>query len=48
MAAPVSDSSQRPLQNAMRLVKLAIQLDTGNRHKVQMFKSLNLPCLVQI
>ncbi|XP_026143081.1 VPS9 domain-containing protein 1-like isoform X1 [Carassius auratus] len=33
MAAPVSDSSQRPLQNAMRLVKVAIQLDTGNRHK---------------
>uniref|UniRef100_A0A671NX57 Uncharacterized protein n=1 Tax=Sinocyclocheilus anshuiensis TaxID=1608454 RepID=A0A671NX57_9TELE len=48
MAAPVSDSNQRPLQNAMRLVKVAIQLDTGNRHKVQMFKSLNLPCLVQI
>uniref|UniRef100_A0A673M4A9 Uncharacterized protein n=1 Tax=Sinocyclocheilus rhinocerous TaxID=307959 RepID=A0A673M4A9_9TELE len=38
MAAPVSDSNQRPLQNAMRLVKVAIQLDTGNRHKVQMFK----------
>ncbi|XP_016309211.1 VPS9 domain-containing protein 1-like, partial [Sinocyclocheilus anshuiensis] len=33
MAAPVSDSNQRPLQNAMRLVKVAIQLDTGNRHK---------------
>ncbi|XP_067246269.1 VPS9 domain-containing protein 1 isoform X2 [Chanodichthys erythropterus] len=33
MAAPLSDSSQRPLQNAMRLVKVAIQLDTGNRHK---------------
>ncbi|XP_016125737.1 VPS9 domain-containing protein 1-like [Sinocyclocheilus grahami] len=33
MAASVSDSSQRPLQNAMKLVKLAIQLDTGNRHK---------------
>lgn len=34
--------NQRPLQNAMRLVKVAIQLDTGNRHKVDMFKSLNL------
>ncbi|XP_052387657.1 VPS9 domain-containing protein 1-like [Carassius gibelio] len=33
MASPESDSSQRPLQNAMRLVKVAIQLDTGNRHK---------------
>ncbi|KAL1256996.1 hypothetical protein QQF64_012541 [Cirrhinus molitorella] len=33
MAAPVSDSNQRPLQNAMRFVKVAIQLDTGNRHK---------------
>lgn len=48
MAAPVSDNTQRPLQNAMRLVKVAIQLDTGNRHKVLMFKSLDLPCLVQI
>lgn len=34
MACPVSDISQRPLQNAMRLVKVAIQLDSGNRHKV--------------
>uniref|UniRef100_A0A8C2GTG2 VPS9 domain containing 1 n=1 Tax=Cyprinus carpio TaxID=7962 RepID=A0A8C2GTG2_CYPCA len=33
MAASVSDSTQRPLQNAMKLVKVAIQLDTGNRHK---------------
>ncbi|XP_072551441.1 VPS9 domain-containing protein 1 isoform X1 [Salminus brasiliensis] len=33
MAAPANDSSLRPLQNAMRLVKVAIQLDTGNRHK---------------
>ncbi|XP_073709780.1 VPS9 domain-containing protein 1 isoform X1 [Misgurnus anguillicaudatus] len=33
MAAPQSDSFQRPLQNAMRLVKVAIQLDTGNKHK---------------
>ncbi|KAI7802531.1 VPS9 domain-containing protein 1 isoform X2 [Triplophysa rosa] len=33
MAAHPSDSFQRPLQNAMRLVKVAIQLDTGNRHK---------------
>lgn len=48
MAASVSDSTQRPLQNAMKLVKVAIQLDTGNRHKVHMFKSLNLPCLFQI
>lgn len=48
MAAPLSDSNQRPLQNAMKLVKVAIQLDTSNRHKVDMFKSLNLPCLVQI
>ncbi|XP_021323317.1 VPS9 domain-containing protein 1 isoform X3 [Danio rerio] len=33
MAAPLGDSSLRPLQNAMRLVKVAIQLDTGNKHK---------------
>ncbi|KAB5574797.1 hypothetical protein PHYPO_G00213280 [Pangasianodon hypophthalmus] len=33
MACPVNDISQRPLQNAMRLVKVAIQLDSGNRHK---------------
>ncbi|KAI4904467.1 hypothetical protein NFI96_015122 [Prochilodus magdalenae] len=31
--ASVIDTSQKPLQNAMRLVKVAIQLDTGNRHK---------------
>ncbi|RXN11028.1 VPS9 domain-containing 1-like protein [Labeo rohita] len=44
MAAPVSDSNQRPLQNAMRLVKVAIQLDTGNRHKeayCEYLKSIN-------
>uniref|UniRef100_A0A4W4FPK0 Uncharacterized protein n=1 Tax=Electrophorus electricus TaxID=8005 RepID=A0A4W4FPK0_ELEEL len=29
------DSSPRPLQKAMRLVKEAIQLDTRNRQKVQ-------------
>lgn len=34
MACPAHDISQRPLQNAMRLVKVAIQLDSGNRHKV--------------
>ena len=34
--APVIDSGQRPLQNAMRLVRVAIQLDTGNRHKVEL------------
>ncbi|KAG7333349.1 hypothetical protein KOW79_003484 [Hemibagrus wyckioides] len=33
MACPASDISQKPLQNAMRLVKVAIQLDSGNRHK---------------
>ncbi|KAG1936980.1 VPS9 domain-containing protein [Pimephales promelas] len=33
MAAPLSDSNQRPLQNAMKLVKVAIQLDTSNKHK---------------
>ncbi|XP_077049632.1 VPS9 domain-containing protein 1 [Siphateles boraxobius] len=33
MAALLSDSNQRPLQNAMKLVKVAIQLDTTNRHK---------------
>lgn len=33
MAAPLGDSSLRPLQNAMRLVKVAIQLDTGNKHE---------------
>lgn len=42
MAAHQSDSFQRPLQNAMRLVKVAIQLDTGNKHKVQTFESLTL------
>lgn len=36
MACPASDISQKPLQNAMRLVKVAIQLDSGNRHKVTM------------
>lgn len=36
MACPANDISQRPLQNAMRLVKVAIQLDSGNRHKVIM------------
>jgi len=39
MAAPLSDSNQRPLQNAMKLVKVAIQLDTSNKHKVDMFIS---------
>ncbi|TSK38480.1 VPS9 domain-containing protein 1 [Bagarius yarrelli] len=33
MACPANDISQKPLQNAMRLVKVAIQLDSGNRHK---------------
>ncbi|KAA0715099.1 VPS9 domain-containing protein 1 5-day ovary-specific transcript 1 protein [Triplophysa tibetana] len=33
MAAHPSNSFQRPLQNAMRIVKVAIQLDTGSRHK---------------
>ncbi|XP_053478827.1 VPS9 domain-containing protein 1 isoform X2 [Ictalurus furcatus] len=33
MACPANDISQRPLQNAMRLVKVAIQLDSGNRPK---------------
>ncbi|XP_027017714.2 VPS9 domain-containing protein 1 isoform X2 [Tachysurus fulvidraco] len=33
MASAASDISQRPLQNAMRLVKVAIQLDSGNKHK---------------
>uniref|UniRef100_A0A8C2L2P7 Uncharacterized protein n=1 Tax=Cyprinus carpio TaxID=7962 RepID=A0A8C2L2P7_CYPCA len=42
MAASVSDSTQRPLQNAMKLVKVAIQLDTGNRHK-RTFKGRDLP-----
>lgn len=34
MACPASEINQKPLQNAMRLVKVAIQLDSGNRHKV--------------
>lgn len=34
VTCPVNDISHRPLQNAMRLVKVAIQLDSGNRHKV--------------
>lgn len=38
MAAHPSISFQRPLQNAMRIVKVAIQLDTGSRHKVQPFE----------
>ncbi|XP_066541669.1 VPS9 domain-containing protein 1 isoform X2 [Hoplias malabaricus] len=33
MASSFNHSTQRPLQTAMRLVKVAIQLDTGNRHK---------------
>ncbi|XP_062860293.1 VPS9 domain-containing protein 1 [Trichomycterus rosablanca] len=33
MAGSVNDSNLRPLQNAMRLVKAAIQLDVGNRCK---------------
>ncbi|XP_036441096.1 VPS9 domain-containing protein 1 [Colossoma macropomum] len=42
--ASVIDSGQRPLQNAMRLVSVAIQLDTGNRHKeayCEYLKSIN-------
>ncbi|TRY85246.1 hypothetical protein DNTS_009282 [Danionella cerebrum] len=45
MAAVLADSScQNPLQNAMRLVKVAIQLDTSNRHKeayCQYLRSIN-------
>ncbi|XP_052008382.1 VPS9 domain-containing protein 1 [Xyrauchen texanus] len=44
MAASVIDSNQRPLQNAMKLVKVAIQLDTINRHKeayCEYLKSIN-------
>ncbi|KAM9481090.1 VPS9 domain-containing protein 1 isoform 2-T3 [Clarias gariepinus] len=44
MACPAHDISQRPLQNAMRLVKVAIQLDSGNRHKeayCEYLKSVN-------
>ncbi|XP_046720609.1 VPS9 domain-containing protein 1 isoform X3 [Silurus meridionalis] len=33
MACAANDIIQRPLQNAMRLVKVAIQLDSGNKHK---------------
>ncbi|XP_017544784.2 VPS9 domain-containing protein 1 [Pygocentrus nattereri] len=42
--ASVIVSGQRPLQNAMRLVRVAIQLDTGNRHKeayCEYLKSIN-------
>lgn len=28
------DSGAKPLQNAMKMAKVAIQLDGGNRHKV--------------
>uniref|UniRef100_A0A3Q4MXP7 Uncharacterized protein n=1 Tax=Neolamprologus brichardi TaxID=32507 RepID=A0A3Q4MXP7_NEOBR len=28
------DSGAKPLQNAMKMAKAAIQLDGGNRHKV--------------
>lgn len=34
MAASGSDSGVKPLQNAMKMAKVAIQLDAGNRHKV--------------
>uniref|UniRef100_A0A672JE72 Uncharacterized protein n=1 Tax=Salarias fasciatus TaxID=181472 RepID=A0A672JE72_SALFA len=30
-----ADSGQKPLQNAMKMAKTAIQLDGGNRHKVK-------------
>ncbi|KAM3870009.1 VPS9 domain-containing protein 1 [Diretmus argenteus] len=33
MSASVSDSGVKPLQNAMKMAKVAIQLDAGNRHK---------------
>lgn len=29
-----ADSAVKPLQNAMKMAKLAIQLDGGNKHKV--------------
>uniref|UniRef100_A0A667WZV0 Uncharacterized protein n=1 Tax=Myripristis murdjan TaxID=586833 RepID=A0A667WZV0_9TELE len=34
MAAAAPDCGVKPLQNAMKMAKVAIQLDGGNRHKV--------------
>uniref|UniRef100_A0A672ZLG1 Uncharacterized protein n=1 Tax=Sphaeramia orbicularis TaxID=375764 RepID=A0A672ZLG1_9TELE len=31
----VADSGVKPLQNAMKMAKVAIQLDAGNKHKVR-------------
>ncbi|KAM6946383.1 VPS9 domain-containing protein 1 [Aplochiton taeniatus] len=33
MAAACQDGGMKPLQNAMKMAKVAIQLDAGNRHK---------------
>lgn len=30
-----ADSGPKPLQNAMKMAKVAIQLDGGSRHKVE-------------
>lgn len=41
MASSANDSTLRPLQHAMRLVKTAIQLDVSNRCKVNDFAIYN-------
>lgn len=30
-----ADSGAKPIQNAMKMAKIAIQLDGGNKHKVE-------------
>uniref|UniRef100_A0A3Q0S936 Uncharacterized protein n=1 Tax=Amphilophus citrinellus TaxID=61819 RepID=A0A3Q0S936_AMPCI len=37
------DSGVKPLQNAMKMAKVAIQLDGGNRHKVSEPRRLTAP-----
>lgn len=32
-----ADSGAKPLQNAMKMAKVAIQLDGGNKHKVMSY-----------
>lgn len=34
LAMAAADSGAKPLQNAMKMAKVAIQLDGGNKHKV--------------
>ncbi|XP_030646505.1 VPS9 domain-containing protein 1 [Chanos chanos] len=46
MAAPATENNQRPFQNAMRLVKVAIQLDSGNRHKEAYCEYLRSVCYI--